>query len=210
MLAFSVRLSGTRLTSRLLAGVGALAVGLSMITTPAFAAEAQTEAVNLLEPKAGLMFWTLVIFVLLFLVLAKFAFKPLFAAVEAREKALEDAIEGAKRDRADAATLLSDQRAQLEQARSEAQAIIAESRATAEKMRTDLLAQTKHQQEEMIEQARRAIEGEKASAIADLRREAIDLAIAGASRVIEQNLDSAGNRKIVESFLASLDRKAAR
>jgi F-type H+-transporting ATPase subunit b len=77
-------------------------------------------------------------------------------------------------------------------------------------MRSDLLAQTKQQQEEMIEQARRAIEGEKAAAIADLRKEAVDLAIAGASRVIEQNLDSAGNRTIVESFLASLDSKAGR
>ena len=62
----------------------------------------------------------------------------------------------------------------------------------------------------MIERARRAISGERAAAIADLRREAVDLAIAGATRVIEQNLDSAGNRQIVERFLASLDAKGAR
>ena len=105
---------------------------------------------------------------------------------------------------------MAQQRAQLEAARNEAQQIIADSRAMAEKMRSDLLAQTKQQQEEMIEQARRAIEGEKAAAIADLRKEAVDLAIAGASRVIEQNLDSATNRKIVESFLASLENPAAR
>jgi vacuolar-type H+-ATPase subunit H len=86
----------------------------------------------------------------------------------------------------------------------------ADSNRMAEKMRADLVAQTKQQQEEMIEQARRTIEGEKSAAIADLRREAVDLAIAGASRVIEQNLDSTGNRQIVESFLASLDGKAAR
>ncbi|HEY0929403.1 MAG TPA: F0F1 ATP synthase subunit B [Gemmatimonas sp.] len=191
-------------------GVLASVAAQLLIATPALANEAQGGAVNLLEPKAGLMFWTLVIFALLFVVLAKFAFKPLFAAVEAREKALEDAIEGAKRDRAAAEASLAQQRAELEKARNEAQSIIADSRATAEKMRADLLAQTKQQQEEMIEQARRAIESEKANAIADLRREAVDLAIAGASRVIEQNLDSAGNRKIVESFLASLDGKAAR
>ena len=188
---------------------GALAAALLLSASPAMAAEAGGP-VNLLDPKVGLMFWTLIIFGLLFFVLARFAFKPLFAAVEAREKALEDAIEGAKRDRAETEALLSQQRAQLEAARNEAQAIIAASRETAEKMRSDLLAQTKQQQEEMIEQARRTIEGEKAAAIADLRREAIDLAIAGASRVIEQNLDSANNRKIVESFLATLDGKAAR
>ncbi|WP_306518943.1 F0F1 ATP synthase subunit B [Gemmatimonas sp.] len=191
--------------------LGALATALMLAATPAMASEAAEGApVDLLAPSTGVMAWTLIIFLLLLFVLSKFAFKPLFAAVEAREKALEDAIEGAKRDRAETEAALVQQRAQLEAARTEAQQIIAESRATAEKMRGDLLAQTKQQQEEMIEQARRAIEGEKAAAIADLRKEAVDLAIAGASRVIEQNLDSAGNRKIVESFLASLDSKAGR
>ena len=187
---------------------GALLAALMLTATPAFAAEGGS--VDLLAPNTGVMAWTLIIFLLLLFVLSKFAFKPLFAAVEAREKALEDAIEGAKRDRAETEAALAQQRAQLEAARTEAQQIIADSRATAEKMRSDLLAQTKQQQEEMIEQARRAIEGEKAAAIADLRREAVDLAIAGASRVIEQNLDSAGNRQIVERFLESLDSKAAR
>jgi F-type H+-transporting ATPase subunit b len=190
---------------------GALAASLMLTATPAMASEAAEGApVDLLAPSTGVMAWTLIIFLLLLFVLSKFAFKPLFAAVEAREKALSDAIEGAKRDRAETEAALAQQRAQLEAARSEAQQIVADSRATAEKMRSDLLAQTKQQQEEMIEQARRAIEGEKAAAIADLRKEAVDLAIAGASRVIEQNLDSAGNRTIVESFLASLDSKAGR
>lgn len=190
---------------------GALAASLMLTATPAMASEAAEGApVDLLAPSTGVMAWTLIIFLLLLFVLSKFAFKPLFAAVEAREQALSDAIEGAKRDRAETEAALAQQRAQLEAARTEAQQIIADSRATAEKMRSDLLAQTKQQQEEMIEQARRAIDGEKAAAIADLRKEAVDLAIAGASRVIEQNLDSAGNRKIVESFLASLDSKAGR
>jgi F-type H+-transporting ATPase subunit b len=198
-------LSARRVGSSVLA----LAALLTITATPALASETEGP-VNLLDPKVGLMFWTLIIFGLLFTVLAKFAFKPLFAAVEAREKALEDAIDGAKRDRAAAEEALAAQRAQLEAARTEAQQIIADSRATAEKMRNDLMAQTKQQQEEMIEQARRAIDGEKSAAIAALRTEAIDLAIAGASRVIEQNLDSQSNRKIVESFLASLDGKGAR
>jgi F-type H+-transporting ATPase subunit b len=148
--------------------LGALAAVLTFTATPLLASEAEASGGSMLDPKVGLMFWTLIIFVLLFTVLSKFAFKPLFAAVEAREKALEDAIEGAKRDRAEIEQLLAQQRAQLEAARGEAQQIIAESRSTAEKMRGDMLAQTKHQQEEMIEQARRVIEGEKAAAIADL------------------------------------------
>ena len=184
----------------------ALLAGLTLSAAPLLAQEAAPSgAPNLLEPNFGVMAWTLIIFLILMFVLSKFAFKPLFAAVEAREKALEDAIAGAKRDRAEAEQLMSQQRAQLEAARTEAQSIIAGSRAISEKMRSDLLAQTKEQQSEMIEQARRAIESEKVAAIASLRKEAVDLAIAGASRVIEKNLDSAGNRQIVESFLSSLD-----
>ena len=183
----------------------ALAAGLVLSAAPLAAQEEHSGPPNLLEPNFGVMAWTVIIFLILMFVLSKFAFKPLFAAVEAREKALEDAIAGAKRDRDQAEQLLSQQRVQLEAARTEAQAIIADSRATAERMRGDLLAQTKQQQEEMLEQARRVIDSEKGAAIAQLRREAVDLAIAGASRVIDKNLDSAANRQIVESFLGSLE-----
>lgn len=180
-------------------------------TASAFAApEGAGGPVNLLEPNAGLMIWTTVVFIGLLFVLKKFAFGPLFAAVEAREKALEDAIEGAKRDREAAAALLAEQKAALDGSRTQAQQIIADGRAVAEKMRADLLDETRKQQADMLDQARRDIEGEKVKAIADLRREAVDLAIAGAGKVIEQNLDSAGNRRIVEQFLASVSTSAGR
>ena len=67
-----------------------------------------------------------------------------------------------------------------------------------------MLEQTRLQQQELLERAQRDIQGEKTRAIMELRREAVDLAIAGASKVIEQNLDDAGNRRLVESFLAGV------
>jgi F-type H+-transporting ATPase subunit b len=165
---------------------------------------AQEEKADLLSPNGGLMFWTIVIFAILLVVLSRFAFKPMLAAVEARERSLQAAIDDAKRDREEAARVLADHRAQLEQARSEAQKLIADGRATAEKLRNDLLEQTKAQQQEMLDGARRAIETEKTNAIAALRREAVDLAIAGAGKVIERNLDTDANRKLVESYLGSV------
>ncbi len=184
---------------------GVLAVASFVPTASAFAApEGAGGPVNLLEPNAGLMVWTLVVFIGLMFTLKKFAFGPLFAAVEAREKALEDAIDGAKRDREAAAALLAEQKTALDASRTQAQQIIADGRSVSEKMRADLLEETRKQQTELMEQARRDIESEKAKAIAELRREAVDLAIAGAGKVIEQNLDSAGNRRIVDQFLASL------
>ncbi len=159
---------------------------------------------GLMSLQINLMFWTLVIFLILFWMLRKYAFPPIFKAVEAREKALEDAIAGAKHDRDEAAKLLEEHRRQIENARGEAQRFIAEGRQVAEKMRTDLLEQARREQQEILERARREIEAERDRAIIELRREAVDLAIAGASKVIEQNLDNTANRRLVETFLASV------
>jgi len=156
------------------------------------------------------MFWTLLIFIVLFFVLQRYAFKPLTAAVEARERALEEAIQGAQRDREEAARHLQDQIKALEAARAEAQRVIAEGRTTGDKLRADMLEQTKQQQHELLARARVEIDNERLRAIADLRREAVDLALAGASRVIERNLDDQTNRKLVESFLSTVPSTAAR
>ncbi len=168
------------------------------------AAEAAVPQGGLLTPSGGLMFWTLIIFLFLWIILSKYAFKPITAAVEAREKALEAAIAEAKADREAAAALLAEHRAQIEGARAESQKMIVEGRQIGEKIRADMIEETRVQQQDMLERARREIEGEKQRAIAELRREAVDLAIAGAGKVIEKNLDDASNRRIVESFLSSI------
>jgi len=179
---------------------------LSLAAFPALATaqEAEGGPVNLLLPNVGLMFWTLIIFVILLVILSKFAFPPILAAVEARERALQEAIDGAKADRAEAAELLAKHRAELDAARTEAQGLIAEGRAAGEKLRAEMLDETRREQQELLERARREIATERDRAIAELRREAVDLAIAGASRAIEQNLDGEANRKLIDSFLASL------
>ena len=185
-------------------------VPLLLAAAPALAQEAEGGSVNLLSPSGGLMFWTLIIFVLLLLLLSKFAFPPILGAVEARERSLQEAIEGAKADRDAAAALMAQQRADLERARGEAQQLIADGRAAGEKLRAEMLEQTRVQQQEMLERARKEIGAERERAIQELRREAVDLAIAGASRVIEQNLDDAANRQLIERFLATVPPTAAR
>ena len=164
---------------------------------------------GLMSLQVNLMFWTLLIFVILYFILSRYAFGPITAAVEKREKALEEAIEAAKRDRDAAAKLLAEHQAAIDAARGEAQKLIAEGRAVAEKMRTDLLETTRREQADMLERARREIDSEKQKAIAQLRRDAVDLALAGASRVIEQNLESQKNRQLVESYLSSIGNVAA-
>jgi F-type H+-transporting ATPase subunit b len=177
-------------------------VSISPLSLLAQEAEAPTRP--FMKPDTGLMFWTLIIFVILMFVLSRYAFAPLTRAVQARERSLQEAIDGAKADREAAAKLLQEHQAQIDAARGEAQKLIADGRGVAEKMRTDLLEQTRKEQQDMLERARRDIETEKDKAIAQLRREAVDLALAGAGKVIEQNLESQKNRQLVESYLASI------
>ena len=183
-------------------------LAMTFAALPAAAQEAAHEEPKrgLLDPHAGLMFWTLLIFVALWLLLRKFAFPAIFAAVEAREKALEDAIAGAKRDREEAAKLLEEHRRQIDAARADAQRLIADGAKAGEKIRADMVEAARHQQQEILDRARQEIGAERDRAIAELRREAVDLAIRGASKVIEQNLDDEANRKIVEDFLTDLQK----
>jgi F-type H+-transporting ATPase subunit b len=177
---------------------------ISMLAAAPALAQEEAGRPDLLSPSSGLMAWTLIIFVVLAFVLSRYAFGPITAAVRAREQALEDAISAAQNDREEAAKLLAEHRAALDASRGEAQKLIADARVAAERVRAELVEQAHAEQANMLARARQEIESEKARAIADLRREAVDLAIAGAGKVIERNLDEAANRQLVESFLASV------
>ena len=170
---------------------------LALTAAPLLAQEARGRPArsNLLAPSAGLMFWTLIIFVDPARRAREVRLQAAPRRVEAREQALEDAIEGAKRDRDAAAELLAQQRAQLEAGRAEAQQLHRRRRAAAEKMRADMLEQTQVAAGAMLERARREIEGEKRAAdrrAAPRGRRPRDRRRV---RVIEQNLDDASNRR---------------
>lgn len=165
---------------------------------------------NLLSPNGGLMFWTLLIFIVLLVVLSRMAFPAIIDAVAERERALQAAIDNAKRDREEAAKILEQQRKELEAARVEAQRFIAEGRQAGEKMRTEMLTETRREQQEVLDRARREIGAERDRAIAELRRETVELAVLGAGKVIEKNLDDEANRKIVEHFLSTLSSRTAK
>jgi F-type H+-transporting ATPase subunit b len=94
---------------------------LLLVTPNVLAAQEEGSKVDLLTPHGGLMLWTLLIFIGLFIILSRYAFGPITKAVEQREQALQDAIDQAKKDREEAARVLTEHRTQLEGARAEAQ-----------------------------------------------------------------------------------------
>jgi F-type H+-transporting ATPase subunit b len=160
-----------------------------------------------LDVEPGLMIWTVVVFVALLLILRKFAWPALLGAVEARERALEEQLAEAERNRAEAARLLAQHEKLLAEGRASAQAVLAEARAAAEKERALAMEKTRQEQEELLERARRDIAAERDRAVADLRREAVDLSLAAASKLMGERLNSENDRRIVQEYLSSLEGK---
>ena len=155
-----------------------------------------------IEP--GLMIWTVLVFVALLLVLRRFAWPALLSAVEAREKALEEMIAEAERSREEAARLLAQHEKLLAEGRASAHALLAEARTAAEKERALAMEKTRQEQEELLERARRDIGAERERAVQELRREAVDLSLAAASKLIGEELNSERDRRIVQEYLGSL------
>jgi F-type H+-transporting ATPase subunit b len=152
----------------------------------------------------GLIFWTLVVFGILFALLWKFAWPPILRSVEERERRIQNQLAEAEKARTEAARLLEEHKKLLAGGRQEAIEILNKAKTLAEKEREALIQKARQEQDEILARARREIGEEKAKAIAELRREAVDLAIAAASRVIDANLDSDANRKLVLEYLKDL------
>src|SRR6476646_10453676 len=137
----------------------------------------------------GLMIWTIIVFVVLLAILKRFAWPAILGAVEAREQALEQQLAEAERS----------------EAKAQAHAIVLEARQLAEKERAVAMEKTKQEQDELLQRARREIGSERDRAVAELRREAVDLSLAAASKLIGERLSGETDRKIVTEYLAALD-----
>jgi F-type H+-transporting ATPase subunit b len=156
------------------------------------------------EVNFGLFFWTWVVFIALFFALKRKVWPSILKWVDERERKVEKQIQDAERANAEAQRLLEEHKRQIAAARNEAQDILAKAKTVAQKEREVLLAKAREEYEALLNRARKDIEAETEKAIQALRREAVELSIAAASRVIEANLDSEANRKLVTEFLESL------
>jgi F-type H+-transporting ATPase subunit b len=180
-------------------------LALATVSAPVFAQEAEHGGGGPLTVEGGLMIWTVLVFAALLLVLAKFAWPAMLGAVEAREKALEEQIAQAKRDREEAAALLAEHRKLIQDARGQAHQIVADAKALGDKEREAALAKLKEEQEALLARGRVDIQAERERAVQELRREAVDLSLAAATKLIGQRLDGDADRRIVAEYLASLE-----
>ena len=161
-------------------------------------------ASSFIDVRPGLIFWTLVTFIIVAIILRSRAWKPILNLVEEREKQIANAIESAKRERAEAEKLLADQKTAIAEARREATEMMRKNQADMEKFRDELMAKARAEAESAKAEARRAIEEERAKAIADIKSEAIAIGIQIAEKLISEKLDDTKHRKLAEDFMAQL------
>jgi len=168
------------------------------------AAETEGAAGGPFTIEPGLIIWTWVVFIALFLLLRRFAWPAILRTTEERELRIRTQLEEAQRLNAEATSALEEHRTLLAGARQEARQLLIDSKSAAGKERETLLARTREEQEQLLARATKEIAAERERAVAELRREAVDLSLAAASKLIGARLDAAGDRKLVEQYLASL------
>jgi F-type H+-transporting ATPase subunit b len=170
----------------------------SFALTPVLAAGSITD----LNP--GLTLWTAITFLVLLVVLSKFAWGPIVKMLNERERTIRDAIEAAKKERAEAERMLGEQKDALLKAQREAAEIARRNQQEVEALRQELTARARKEADELIATARQQVAEEVTKARADLKAQVADLAIEAAGRLVQANLDDKAQRQLVEEYIAQL------
>jgi F-type H+-transporting ATPase subunit b len=157
---------------------------------------------DLITPEFGLVFWTLITFLVLLFILRKFAWNPILGAVSERENGIKKALASADKARQEMENLQADNQKILKEARAEREAMLKEARELKNKMIDDAKVEAKDQANKLVAQAQAAIETEKKAAIADLKAQVANLSISIAEKVLGEELSNKGKQeKLVESML---------
>lgn len=159
----------------------------------------------LLTPAVGLIIWQIIIFALLFLLLAKFAWKPIVSSLHERERSIQEALDTAEKARHEMSQLKSDNEKFLNEAREERDRILREAREVALKMREDGQLDARKAADKIIEDARAAINVEKQAALKDVKVQVAMFSLEIAEKLMKKNLaGDKAQKELVETYVKDL------
>jgi F-type H+-transporting ATPase subunit b len=160
---------------------------------------------ELLTPGSGLIIWQAIIFVLLFIVLSMFAWKPILASLKERETSIQDALDTADKARAEMAKLTADNANLLKEAREERDRMLKEAREVANRLKDEAQSDAKKAADKIITEARAAINVEKEAAMRDVRNQVAIFSLEVAEKLMKKNLSSDKEQKgLVEGYIKDL------
>jgi len=158
----------------------------------------------LVQPDPGLFIWTIATFLVLLFLLQRFAWKPLLQALENRQEMIRKSLDDAEKAKADLEQVQEESNRIVAKARVDADAIIAASRADATKLQEKLRAKARAEAEGIVKNAERQIERERDRSLAQIRKEAVDLSLGIASKLIQRNLAREDNEALIENTLKQI------
>ena len=167
---------------------------------------AEGEGVGLFYVNFGLYIATTFVFLALLGILWRFAWGPLLKQVEAREGRIQGALDESQNARDEAAKLLDEHKAQLADARRQASEMISVGKSAGERLRRELEEKARAEAQGIVDAARREIEREKEAALAELRKESVELALAAASKLMSEKMDQDKDRDLVVNYLDNVAR----
>jgi F-type H+-transporting ATPase subunit b len=159
---------------------------------------------SLTDINPGLTLWAAITFLVLLGVLSKFAWGPIVKLLDERTRTIHDAIDSARKERAEAERLLAEQKEALVRATREAAELAKRNQQEVEVLRQELTARARKEAAELVADARKQIVEEKSKAVGELRNMAADLAIDAAARLVKSSLDEKAQRQLVEDYLKQL------
>ena len=163
-------------------------------------------ASSLTTPAIGTLVWSTVIFVLFFLILTKFAWKPILSAVKARDEMIKGSLESAEQAREEMLKLQSDNETILRKAREERENILKEAREVRDKLISEARGKASEEAEKLIEKARVGIEGEKRKALSEIREQVATLSVDIASKLLGEKLKQSGEQeKLIDNYLNDIN-----
>lgn len=158
----------------------------------------------LLQFEPGLMIWTSVVFVLTLAVLHRIAWKPLLAALDDREKRIDEALSKAQLAQQEAEKAIAQAKEESAEALRKSADMVKQAKLDGEKMRERILEEAKAERQKVVAEGLTRIEAEQRAAFEQIRRETVDLAIRAASKLVQSQMDEQQQRQLVEGFLADL------
>lgn len=149
----------------------------------------------LITPNIGLMFWTLLTFVVLLIVLKKFAWGPILSGLKEREQSIENALLEAQNAREEMKNLRSENENLLNEARAERDKMLREAKETREKLISDAKTQAQEEGKKIIAQAKESINKEKEQAFRELKEQVVLLSTEAASKILKRELAPQANQE---------------
>ena len=154
------------------------------------------------EISFGLFFWQLLMFILLVVLLRKFAWKPILNAIESREEGIKDALDSAEKAKLEMANLNADNERLLQEARNERETMMKEAREIKAKMIADAKEEAQAEANKTIANAQAAIESEKKAAVAELKSTVATLSVEIAEKMVKSELSNKDKQlELVNSML---------